>query len=253
MSERAARRPSTKPYGVSSTPRKRPGSRRSRRCCGSPASQAYRSTQPTASPPPEFVAADLRAAGMEHVEVCETGGHPVGLRRLAPCGGQAHRPRICPLRRAAGGPRRSVGVAAVRAGRQGREDARPRCRGRQMPRQHAYASGRGVDEDAGCAPRESQVRHRGRGGVQPRSISTTGLGNNRERLTADFASSRTRGSSKEICRPSRSACVALVYLQLDVTGSRVDLHSERLRGCGGQSRECLCQPRRRLSRDRTVG
>ena len=47
--------------------------------------------------------------GIEHVEVVETGGHPVVYARLAPRAGRADGHRLLPLRRPAGRPARPVG------------------------------------------------------------------------------------------------------------------------------------------------
>ena len=59
---------------------------------------------------------------------------PGCLRGLAPCrSGRAHRPRLRPLRRAAGRPARPVDLAAVRARRRRRPDARSRLGRRQGP------------------------------------------------------------------------------------------------------------------------
>ena len=48
--------------------------------CGDP-----RRTPPTAGGRPSCWPSDLAAAGLEHVEVAETGGHPIVYARLAPC------------------------------------------------------------------------------------------------------------------------------------------------------------------------
>ena len=64
-----------------------------------------------------WLADALRTAGIEHVEVAETGGHPVVYGDWLHARGRADDPRLRPLRRAAGRPARPVDVAAVRAGR----------------------------------------------------------------------------------------------------------------------------------------
>ena len=86
--------------------------------------------------PPSGSPTTLRAAGVEHVEVAETGGHPVVYGGLARTPGRADGPRLRPLRRPAGRPARPVGAAAVRAVRRRRPvsaAARPTTRARSTP------------------------------------------------------------------------------------------------------------------------
>jgi acetylornithine deacetylase/succinyl-diaminopimelate desuccinylase-like protein len=67
------------------------------------------------------------------------------------------------------------------------------------------------------------------------------LGNNRERLTADFAVISDTGFFEGNLPAITIGLRGLVYFQLDVTGSRVDLHSGGYGGAVGNPVNALCQ------------
>ena len=165
---------------------------------------------------------------------------PGGLRGLAPCRpGRAHRPRLRPLRRAAGRPARPVDLAAVRARRRRRPDARSRLGRRQGPdppprhgprrppgdarhpaRQRALPlrgqrGGRRA-APAGVADREPRAPHRGRGRHQrhellrratcPRSRSACAATRTSRSTSRARRSTSTRGrtAGRSRTRPTRS-------------------------------------------------
>ena len=98
---------STRPRRADSSPTwSSSGSRASRRC---------RRMRPTAGAPPSGSRRACATAGIEHVEVAETTGHPVVYGGLAPRRGRADDPRLRPLRRAARRSDRPLDLAAVRA------------------------------------------------------------------------------------------------------------------------------------------
>ena len=192
--------------------------------------------------PPSGWPSALTEAGLEHVEVVGDGRPSGRLRRLAPRRGRPDGHRLRPLRRPAGRPARPVDLAAVRAGRRRRPDARPR-RGRRQgpdPRRTSWPPARRAG-DARPLPGQPQVRLRGRGGVRARSTSTPG---SRPTATASRPTSRssaTRASSRATCRPSRSACAGMMYAQIDVVGTAVDLHSGGFGGAVQNPANALAQ------------
>ena len=112
----------------------RRGRRSSRRSTSGSASRRSRPippTPPTCGPRPHWCADRMRAVGLEHVQLLETAGPPVGLRRLAPRTGRADGAGLRPPRRAAGRSARRVGLATVRADRARRSAVRPGRRRRQ--------------------------------------------------------------------------------------------------------------------------
>ena len=117
----------------------------------------------------------LTRAGLEHVEVAETGGHPIVYGDWLHAAGRPDGPRLRPLRRPAGRPARPVDVAAVRAGRRratgSSAAAPPTTRARSMLhlwRAEALLATRGGAAD------QPQVRVRGRGGIGLGAASTRG-------------------------------------------------------------------------------
>ena len=77
----------------------------------------------------EWLAEHMRAIGLEHVEVSQTGGHPVVYADWLHAEGAPTVIVYAPLRRPAGRPARGVGAAALRAAHRGGARLRPRrCR-----------------------------------------------------------------------------------------------------------------------------
>ena len=177
--------------------RARSGSQRSRRC---------RSTRRTCGRAAEWIAAELRGIGLEHVEVVADGA---ATRSSTPTGstgrGRADDPRLLPLRRPAGRPDRAVGDRAVRAVRARRPVVGRGVGGRQGPARTCTSRRprRCCATPAGRLPlnlrfvfegeEESRLREPAGAGSRP-----TGTGS---RPTP--SSSATRASSRATCRRSR--------------------------------------------------
>ena len=181
-----------------------PGSRASRRSCASRASRRCRSTPRTSRRAAEWLAAALRAAGIEHVEVVETGGHPVvygdwlhaeGAPTVLVYGHYDVQP-VDPLDVWTTPPFEPV-VDGDRMLARGRADDKGQIHA------HLMAAG-GPARDPRPVPDQRQVRLRGRGGGRPASTSTRG---SRPTATASPRTSRssaTPASSRATCRRSRS-------------------------------------------------
>ena len=129
----------------------------------------------------------LTAAGLEHVEALETGGHPVVYADWLHAPGRADGARLRPLRRPAGRPARAVDVAAVRAGRRRRPDARSR-RGRRQGPGPRPRDGRGGDPRDRAARFPVNVKYVFEGEEESSSVHLDAwLEANRDRLAADVA------------------------------------------------------------------
>ena len=124
---------------------------------------------------------DLRRIGIEHVEVAETGGHPIVYGDWLHAAGRPDGPRLLPLRRPAGRPARALGLAAVRAGRRRRPDARPRRVRRQGPDPHASPRRGGAPRDAAARCRSTCSSSSRARRSRAASTSTRWLEANRER------------------------------------------------------------------------
>ena len=191
-------------------------------------------------------------AGVEHVEVVATDGHPVVYGDWLHADRRADGPRLRPLRRPAGRPARPVDLAAVRAGRRRRPDARPR-RGRRQgpdPRSTSWPPAASWRRAAACRSTSATCSRARRS--RARATSTRGSTANRDRLAADVASSATPASSRATCRRSPSACAGMMYAQIDVVGSPVDLHSGGYGGAVQNPANALARSSPR-SRARTAG
>ena len=193
--------------------------------CASRASRAPGARAATCGARPSGSPRDLRAIGLEHVEVSADRRPPDRLRRLAPRRGRADGPRLLPLRRPAGRPARPVGDGAVRAVRRdGRVWARGRGR-RQGPGPSCTWAAEAMLADARHACRStSRSCSRARRSSAPTSLDAW-LEANRDRLAADVAVISDTGFFEGNRRRSRSALRGLMYAQIDVTGSPLDLHS----------------------------
>ena len=114
----------------------------------------------------EFVGADLRAVGMEHVEVCETGGHPVVYADWLHAAGK---PTVLVYCHYDVQPADPVELWESPPFEPVVKDGRMLARGASDCKCHVsmhIAGDRSPDADAGRPAGEPQVRHRGRGGIQ---------------------------------------------------------------------------------------
>ena len=188
----------------------------------------------------EFVAADLRAAGMEHVEVCETGGHPVVYADWLHAAGK---PTVLVYAHYDVQPVDPVDlwesppfVPVVKEGKL-------LARGAADDKCHVSMHTRAVEalmKTRGALP--VNLKFVIEGEEESSSIHLDDwLGNNRERLTADFAVISDTGFFEGNLPAITIGLRGLVYLQLDVTGSRVDLHSGGYGGAVGNPVNALCQ------------
>jgi acetylornithine deacetylase/succinyl-diaminopimelate desuccinylase-like protein len=188
----------------------------------------------------EFVAADLRAAGMEHVEVCETGGHPVVYADWLHAAGK---PTVLVYAHYDVQPVDPVDlwesppfVPVVKEGKM-------LARGAADDKCHVSMHTRAVEalmKTRGALP--VNLKFVIEGEEESSSIHLDDwLGNNRERLTADFAVISDTGFFEGNLPAITIGLRGLVYLQLDVTGSRVDLHSGGYGGAVGNPVNALCQ------------
>jgi acetylornithine deacetylase/succinyl-diaminopimelate desuccinylase-like protein len=188
----------------------------------------------------EFAAADLRTAGMEHVEVCETGGHPVvyadwlharASRRFSSTATTTSSRRT---RSICGSRRRSCRWSRT-------ADAGPRLVGLQVPHQHAYPRHRGADADARSSlPVNLRIVFEGEEEASSRPPRRW-LAANKTRLAADFAVISDTSFFEGNLPAITVALRGLVYFQLDVTGSRQDLHSGVYGGAVDNPVNALCQ------------
>ena len=112
----------------------------------------------------EWVAARVRAAGLEHVQILAHGRPPGRGRRLAACAGQADGDDLRALRCAAGGPARAVDRAAVRSASARRQGVRARRHRRQGQHAGAHPGDRGAAARHRQAARECEGLLRGTGG-----------------------------------------------------------------------------------------
>lgn len=187
----------------------------------------------------EFIAADLREIGMEHVEVCETGGHPVVYADWLHA---AAKPTVLLYAHYDVQPVDPVDlwdsppfVPVVKEGRM-------LARGSSDCKCHVAMHARAIE--ALLATRKSlpvNLKFVFEGEEESSSVHLDAwLEANRERLRADFAvisdTSFFEGNLPAITIGLRG----LVYFQLDVTGSRIDLHSGGYGGAVDNPANALC-------------
>ena len=187
----------------------------------------------------EFVADDLRAAGMEHVEVSETGGHPVVYADWLHAAGKptvlvyAHydvQP-VDPLEEWESPPF----VPVVK-------DGQMLARGASDCKCHVSMHTRAIEalmKTRGILPVNLRVVFEGE-----EESSSVHLGNwltvNRSRLGADFAVISDTGFFEGNLPAITVALRGLVYFQLDVTGANIDLHSGGYGGAVDNPINALC-------------
>jgi len=187
----------------------------------------------------EFVAADLRAVGMDHVEVSETAGHPVVYADWLHAAGRPTVLVYChydvqpvdPLDLWESPPF----VPVVK-------DGKMLARGSSDDKSQLHMHVRAIEallKTRGSLPINIRVVFEGE--EESSSVHLDAwLEANRERLQADFAvisdTSFFEGNLPSITVALRG----LVYFQLDVTGSTVDLHSGGYGGAVDNPVNALC-------------
>ena len=188
----------------------------------------------------EFVAADLKAAGMEHVEVSDTGGHPVVYADWLHAAGKptvlvyAHydvQP-VDPLDLWESPPF----VPIVK-------DGQMLARGSSDDKSQLHMHIRAIEvlmQTRGSLPLNLRVVFEGEEEASSVHLDAW-LEANKNRLTADFAVISDT-SFFEGNRPAITVALrGIVYFQLDVTGSDIDLHSGAYGGAVDNPINALCQ------------
>ena len=188
----------------------------------------------------EFVAADLTAAGMEHVEVSDTGGHPVVYADWLHAAGKptvlvyAHydvQP-VDPLDLWESPPF----VPIVK-------DGQMLARGSSDDKSQLHMHIRAIEvlmQTRGSLPLNLRVVFEGEEEASSVHLDAW-LEANKNRLTADFAVISDT-SFFEGNRPAITVALrGIVYFQLDVTGSDIDLHSGAYGGAVDNPINALCQ------------
>ena len=188
----------------------------------------------------EFVAADMRAAGLEHVEVCETGGHPVVYGDwLAAVG----RPTVLVYGHYDVQPVDPLDLWDSPPFEPVVHDGRMLARGSADDKGQIHMHLRAAEAllaTHGKLPVNLKVIFEGE--EESSSIHLDSwLEDNRDRLKSDFAvisdTSFFEGNLPSITVSLRG----LTYFQLDVFGSRLDLHSGGYGGAVDNPVNVLCQ------------
>ena len=188
----------------------------------------------------EFIAADMKSAGLDHVEVSETGGHPVVYADWLHAAGKPTVLVYChydvqpvdPVELWESPPFEPV----VKAGRM-------LARGASDCKCHVSMHSRVV---------EALMRTRGalpinlkfviEGEEESSSIHLDGwLQANKARLAADFAVISDTGFFEGNLPAITVGLRGLIYFQLDVTGSNIDLHSGGYGGAVDNPINALCE------------
>ena len=151
------------------------------------------------------------------------------VRGLAACRGRPDGHRVRALRRPAGRSARAVDLAAVRAGDRRRPDARAWRGRRQGPGPPARHGGRRRARDARRLPGQPEVHLRGRGGVRRRSTSMAGSRPTAIASQADVAIISDSGFFEGNIPAITVGLRGIMYAQIDVVGTAVDLHSGGVR------------------------
>ena len=200
-------------------------SSRTRRSCASRASRRCPTHADDCRRAAEWLADALTAAGLEHVEVVETGGHPVvyadwlhaaGAPTVLVYGHYDVQP-VDPLDLWTSPPFEPVVVGDRMLARGAADD-------KGQIHAHVMAAA-GAAGDARRPADQPQVRVRGRGGVELRPPRRTGSRPNRERLAADVAIISDTGFFEGNLPAITLSLRGLMYAQIDVVGTAVDLHS----------------------------
>jgi acetylornithine deacetylase/succinyl-diaminopimelate desuccinylase-like protein len=187
----------------------------------------------------EFIAADLGEIGLEHVEICETGGHPVVYADWLHAAGK---PTVLVYAHYDVQPVDPVDlwesppfVPVVKEGRM-------LARGSSDCKCHVAMHARAVE--ALLATRKSlpvNLKFAFEGEEESSSVHLDAwLEANRERLKADFAVISDTSFFEGNLPAITIALRGLLYFQLDVTGSRLDLHSGVYGGAVDNPANALC-------------
>ena len=187
----------------------------------------------------EFVAADMRAAGMEHVEVSETGGHPVVNADWLHAAGK---PTVLVYCHYDVQPADPVELWESPPFEPVVKDGRMLARGASDCKCHVSMHLRAI---------EALMRTRGglpvnlkfviEGEEESSSVHLDAwLVANKERLAADFATISDTGFFEGNLPAITVGLRGLVYFQLDVTGSTIDLHSGGFGGAVDNPINALC-------------
>jgi acetylornithine deacetylase/succinyl-diaminopimelate desuccinylase-like protein len=188
----------------------------------------------------EFVGADLRTAGMEHVEVSETGGHPMVYADWLHAAGKPTVLVYCHYDVQPADPldlwESPPFVPVVKEGRM-------LARGSSDCKCHVSMHIRAVE--GLLRTRKSlpvNIKFVVEGEEESSSVHLDAwLTANRERLAADFAVISDTSFFEGNLPALTIALRGLVYFQLDVTGSKLDLHSGVYGGAVDNPVNALCQ------------
>jgi len=188
----------------------------------------------------EFVAADMRAIGLEHVEISETGGHPVVYGDWLAAAG---RPTILVYAHYDVQPVDPLDLWESPPFEPVVRDGRILARGASDDKGQLHMHLRAIEAllaTHGKLPVNLKVIFEGE--EESSSVHLDAwLEANREKLKSDFAvisdTSFFEGNLPSITVSLRG----LVYIQLDVFGSRVDLHSGAYGGAVENPVNVLCQ------------
>ena len=188
----------------------------------------------------EFVASDLRAAGMEHVEVCETGGHPVVYADWLHA---ARKPTVLVYAHYDVQPVDPVELWESPPFHPVVKKGRMLARGASDDKCHISMHTRAIEalmRTRGALPVNLKFVIEGEEEASSVNLDDW-LTDNRERLGADFAVISDTGFFEGNVPAITIALRGLVYFQLDVTGSNVDLHSGGYGGAVGNPANAVCQ------------
>jgi acetylornithine deacetylase/succinyl-diaminopimelate desuccinylase-like protein len=187
----------------------------------------------------EFVAADMRAAGMEHVKVSETGGHPVVYGDWLHAAG---RPTVLVYAHYDVQPVDPLDLWESPPFVPVVKDGKMLARGSSDDKAQLHMHVRAIEallQTRGALPVNIRVVFEGEEESSSVHLDSW-LEANRGRLEADFAvisdTSFFEGNLPSITIGLRG----LVYFQLDVTGSTVDLHSGAYGGAVDNPINALC-------------
>jgi acetylornithine deacetylase/succinyl-diaminopimelate desuccinylase-like protein len=188
----------------------------------------------------EFVASDLRSAGMEHVEVSETGGHPVVYADWLHAAGK---PTVLVYAHYDVQPVDPVELWEAAPFEPLLKEGKMLARGSSDCKCHVAMHARVIE--ALMATRKAlpvNLKFVIEGEEESSSIHLDAwLTANRDRLKADFAVISDTGFFEGNLPAITVGLRGLVYFQLDVTGSPLDLHSGVYGGAVDNPANALCQ------------
>jgi acetylornithine deacetylase/succinyl-diaminopimelate desuccinylase-like protein len=188
----------------------------------------------------EFVAADMRAIGLEHVEVSETGGHPVVYGDWLAAAG---RPTVLVYGHYDVQPADPLDLWDSPPFEPVIHDGRMLARGAADDKGQIHMHLRAIEAllaTRGTLPVNLKVIFEGE--EESSSIHLDAwLEANRDRLEADFAVISDTGFFEGNLPSITISLRGLTYFQLDVFGSRLDLHSGGYGGAVDNPVNVLCQ------------